>query len=74
MLSIGCILGILMVFRHAEVAYPLVLSWAFAGIVVRQSEYQLVFIGASIAAILMLVSAVLGIFKRWKYRQPQFEV
>jgi translocator protein len=73
MLAIGCVLGLLMVSRHREVAYPLVLAWAFAGIVVSQSDFRLVVIGASVAAVLMLLAAAAGLWMRRGSTQPQFE-
>ncbi len=72
MLATGCLLGFLMVFRHREVAYPLVLVWTFIGIVVRQSDFLLVAIGASIAALAMLLAAVAGLFLRRKTHQPDY--
>jgi translocator protein len=74
MLAIGCLLGLLMVSRHREVAYPLVLSWACAGIYVKQSDFSLVAIGALVAAALMLIATAGGFWKRRSSQQPQFEV
>jgi translocator protein len=71
MLAIGSLLGMIMVARHREVAYPLVLAWAFAGIVVRQSEFSLVVIGASIGAVAMLVAALVALLLRSRSRQPE---
>jgi translocator protein len=72
MLAIGSLLGLIMVARHREVAYPLVLAWAFAGIVVRQSEFSLVVIGASVGAVAMLGAAVVALLLRSRSRQPEF--
>ena len=71
MLAIGSLLGFIMVARHREVAYPLVLAWAFAGIVVRQSEFSLVVIGASVGAVAMLAAAAVGLVLRSRSRQPR---
>lgn len=74
MLGIGCLLGFIMVSQYREVAYPLVLAWAFAGIVVRQSDFRLVVIGASIAAAAMLLAAVVALIRLRGSRQPQYGV
>ncbi len=47
-----------MIFLRKEVAYPLVLVWAFVGIWVKQSETTLVAATALVAAILVGVLAL----------------
>jgi translocator protein len=74
MLAIGCLLGFVMVSRFQEVAYPLVLAWAFAGIVVRQSDFRLVMIAAGVAAIAMVVAAIAGLWMRRGNPQPRYGV
>jgi translocator protein len=72
MLAIGSLLGFLMARRRAEVAYPLVLAWAFAGIVVNQTAFILVVIAAGLAALAMLAAAFSALLLR--RREPGFGV
>jgi len=51
MLGIASLLGVLMIFLRREVAYPLVLGWAFIGIWVKQGSTSVVGITALAAAI-----------------------
>jgi translocator protein len=72
MLAIGSLLGFLMARRRAEVAYPLVLAWAFAGIFVNQAGFTLVVIAAGLAAVAMLAAALSALLMR--RREPGFGV
>lgn len=65
MLVVASVLGVLMIFTRKEVAYPLVLTWAFVGIWVKQSQSPVVANTALIGAILLAVLA-LG---RWVMRR-----
>ena len=67
MLAVASILGVLMIFFRREVAYPLVLSWAFVGIWVKHGDVPLVAITALAAAVTLAILA-LGrwIFSRLK--------
>jgi hypothetical protein len=58
MLVVATIIGLLMIFTRREVAYPLVLTWAFVGIWVKQGETPSVAMVALIAGILLAVVAV----------------
>lgn len=58
MLSVATILGVLMIFTRKEIAYPLVLSWAFVGIYLKHGSVASVAITALAAAILLVVLAV----------------
>ena len=58
MLVVASILGLLMIFTRKEVAYPLVLTWAFVGIWVAQGETPLVAVTALVGAILLAVLAL----------------
>lgn len=58
MLVVATVLGLLMIFRHKEVAYPLVLTWAFVGIWVAQGDTPSVAITALIAGILLAIVAL----------------
>jgi len=59
MLVIGAVLGVLMIFLRSEVSYPLVLTWAFVGIWVKQQgNTDVVAITALILAILIAALAI----------------
>ena len=58
MLLVASVLGLLMIFTRKEVAYPLVLTWAFIGIWVKQSGTPAVAMTALVGAILLAVLAV----------------
>ena len=68
MLIVGTLLGLLMIFLRKEVLYPLVLTWAFVGIWVKQSGDPLVSTAALVGAILLAVLAlgrwVFAVFKK----------
>lgn len=67
MLAVASILGVLMIFLRGEVAYPLVLSWAFIGIWVKHGDVPLVAITALVAAVILAILA-LG---RWIFSRFQ---
>jgi len=58
LLAVASILGVLMIFLRKEVAYPLVLVWAFGGIWVKQGATPLVSTTALVGAILLGVLAL----------------
>lgn len=58
LLGVASLLGVLMIFLRKEVAYPLVLVWAFVGIWVKQGATPLVAITALVGAILLGVLAL----------------
>ncbi len=58
LLAVATVLGLLMIFLRREVAYPLVLVWAFIGIWVKQSANPLVATTALVAAIVLGVLAL----------------
>lgn len=59
MIIIASVLGGLMIFFRSEIAYPLVLTWAFVGIWVKQQgDNDLVAISALIFAILIAALAI----------------
>ncbi len=55
MLGVASLLGLLMIFLRREVAYPLVLVWAFVGIWVKHGSTPLVAITALVLAITLSV-------------------
>jgi hypothetical protein len=58
LLGVASLLGLLMIFLRKEVAYPLVLVWAFVGIWVKQAATPLVATTALVGAILLGVLAL----------------
>ncbi len=58
LLAVATLLGVLMIFLRKEVAYPLVLVWAFVGIWVKQAATPLVATTALAGAILLGVLAL----------------
>ena len=58
MLVVGAALGILMILRRGEVAYPLVIVWAFLGILVRHIARPVLAAPAGIMVVVLL--AVMG--------------
>ena len=58
MLGIAAVLGVLMIFLRKEVAYPLVLTWAFVGIWVKQGQTPLVAVTALVLGIVLGVLVV----------------
>ena len=56
MLVIGAALGTLMILRRGEIAYPLVIGWAFLGILARHASSPILAVPAGI-----LVIAILGV-------------
>jgi hypothetical protein len=71
MLLIAAALGAIMIFQRSEVAYPLVLTWAFVGIWVKQQgNTDLVAIAALILAILI---AALALGRAFFYKPKKLE-
>lgn len=62
MLLIGVVLGGLMAFRQRDVAYGLVLVWAFVGIAVKQSDTAVVSSAAWVAAVAVVALLVASFF------------
>jgi len=58
MLAIAAILGVLMILWRKEIAYPLVLTWAFIGIWVAQADTPVVAITALALGIALAVLAI----------------
>ncbi len=58
MLTVATLLGVLMIFTRKEIAYPLVLSWAFVGIYLKHGSVASVAITALVAAILLAVLSI----------------
>jgi len=59
----GVLISALMSLRRADIAYSLVLIWAFVGIAVKQASVPLVAYSAWIAAGLILVILVIGVYR-----------
>jgi hypothetical protein len=67
-LAVAVVLAYLMALLRHDVAYLLVLAWAFAGIAVKQANTPMVSAAAGIAAGLTLVAVGLAIARK---RTPQ---
>jgi uncharacterized membrane protein (DUF485 family) len=68
MLAVAVVLAYLMALLRHDVAYLLVLAWAFAGIAVKQAGTPVVSTAAWIATGLVLVAVVLALVRK---RTPQ---
>jgi hypothetical protein len=64
MLAIATVLGLLMLWRENDVAYVLVLVWAFIGIANSQADTAVVANAAWIASILLVIAMILAFFIR----------
>jgi hypothetical protein len=58
MLGVASLLGVLMIFLRHEIAYPLVLVWAFIGIWVKHSDTSLVSTTALVLAAALFILAL----------------
>lgn len=58
MLIVATLLGILMLWREKDIAYTLVLIWAFIGIAVKQADFTLVATSAWITAAILAVLVI----------------
>jgi benzodiazapine receptor len=59
-IAVGAALGVIMALREHQTAYPLVLVWAFLGIVAKQSAYQPVVTAAYAGVAVVLVAVILN--------------
>jgi hypothetical protein len=66
MLAVAVVLAYLMALLRQDIAYLLVLAWAFAGIAVKQAGTPMVSTAAGIAAGLVLVAIGLAIARKPK--------
>lgn len=64
MLVIGGALGVLMIFLRREVAFPLVVIWAFLGVVVRRADLPLVAVTAGVMAAVVLVALIVSLLRK----------
>ena len=64
LLTIGTILGILMIILRKEVAYPLVIIWSFVGILVARTDQSSIQITAGLGAGIVLIVLLLSFFTR----------
>jgi benzodiazapine receptor len=63
LLAVGTVLGSAMIIRRREVAFPLVLVWAFVGIWQKQSSTNLA-VGAAAVTAAALLLVVLAVFRK----------
>ncbi|MFN2203083.1 MAG: tryptophan-rich sensory protein [Caldilineaceae bacterium] len=66
MLAVAILVAVLMTIVRADVAYLLVLAWAFAGIGVKHADNSLVVTTSWIATVIVLGLVVFSIVRRWK--------
>jgi hypothetical protein len=64
MLAVASVLGLAMALTRRDVAYLLVLTWAFAGIAIKQTSAPNVVLSAWIAAAAMLGLAIYSFIRR----------
>ena len=64
MLVVAVIVGLIMAWARADIAYLLVLAWAFAGIADKQASVELVANAAWISTVFVLVAVVLAFIRR----------
>jgi hypothetical protein len=67
MLAAGVVISVLMTLTRSDIAYSLVLVWAYIGIAVKHSSTSLVATSALVGAGLILVTLIIILFR--KYRQ-----
>ncbi len=67
MLVVATVIGALVILRRADIAYGLVLIWAFVGIIARFPDVPLVAISAGLTAAIVVV---LLIIVAWRGSQP----
>jgi hypothetical protein len=65
-LAVGVVISVLMTLTRADIAYSLVLVWAYIGIAVKHSSTPLVAISALIGAGIILVVLIIVMFRRYR--------
>ena len=63
-LLVGGLLGVLMTLTRREIAYPLVIIWAFVGVVTRRMDTPIVAVTAGLTALVVLLVLVIGLLRR----------
>lgn len=63
-LAVATTLGVLMLARRGDIAYALVLVWAFVGITVKQMDTTTVAISAAVLAVVLIVVILLRLVRR----------
>jgi benzodiazapine receptor len=58
-------LGLIMTWQQRQIAYPLVLIWAFIGIMVKQSSIMPVVIAAAFGALLIAIAIIMKSFSNY---------
>jgi len=59
--AVSKLLTLIVIATRRDIAYSLVIVWAFAGIAVKQSTYSNLFLTAEIAIIVIIISLVIGL-------------
>ena len=68
MLAAGVIISAVMSLRRADIAYSLVLVWAYIGIALEHASTSIVATSAWIAAGLILVILVIGVYRKYQHQ------
>ena len=63
-LVVGGLLGVWMTLIRREIAYPLVIIWAFVGVVVRRMDTPIVAVTAGLTALVVFLVLVIGLLRR----------
>jgi chromate transport protein ChrA len=66
MLAAGVLISILMTLTRADIAYSLVLVWAYIGIAVKHSNTSLVATSALVGAGIILVVLIIVMFRQYR--------
>lgn len=69
MLAAGVVIAAAMALTRGDIAYLLVLIWAFAGIAVKHSDNDIVSTASWVATIIVVLLVVLAIFRNQRYFQ-----
>jgi hypothetical protein len=70
MLAVATILGLLMLWREYDIAYVMVLVWAFIGITNSQADTALVANAAWAASVILILAMIAAIvIKVWSNRR-----
>ncbi|TLS37041.1 TspO/MBR family protein [Pseudalkalibacillus caeni] len=66
MLAIGCLLAVWFAFSNKDFLYPLVFIWAFIGITVKQSEYDMIVNTAWVLVGILSIVVLIRAFRRFQ--------
>jgi hypothetical protein len=70
MLAAGVVISALMSFTRADVAYSLVLVWAYIGIALKHADNALVSTTAYVTAALILLFLIIALIRKYRTQAP----